>query len=76
MLDSAALEKKGIHTVTIVWDTFEKAARVAARVQGVPGLALAVVPKREAGQTDDDQRAKADAALPDIVRRLLVTDSQ
>jgi len=70
VLDAAALQKRGIHTVTIVWDSFEKAAQVAARVQGVPGLALAVVPRRMPGQTDDDQRAKADAALPGIVRQL------
>ena len=27
MLDAAALEKRGIHTVTIVWDNFETAAK-------------------------------------------------
>ncbi len=73
MLDSAALEKKGIHTVTVVWDTFEKAARAAARVQGVPDLALAVIPHRAGGETEDEQMAKAEAALPDIVKRLLAT---
>lgn len=71
MLDAAALEKKGIHTVTVVWDTFEKAARTAARVQGVPDLELAVIPHRKGGQTAEDQMAKAEAALPDIVKRLL-----
>ena len=71
MLDAAALEKRGIHTVTVVWDTFEKAARVAARVQGVPDLSLAVIPRRAEGETAEDQMAKADAALPDIVRRLV-----
>jgi len=73
VLDSAALEKKGIHTVTVVWDTFEKAARIAARVQGVPDLELAVIPHRIGGQTAEDQMAKADMALPDIVKRLLAT---
>jgi hypothetical protein len=71
VLDAAALEKKGIHTVTVVWDTFEKAARTAARVQGVPDLELAVIPHRTGGQTAEDQMAKAEAALPDIVKRLL-----
>lgn len=73
MLDAVTLEKKGIHTVTIVWDTFEKAARTAARVQGVPELKLAVVPHRKGGQTADDQRAKADAAVQEIVDSLLGT---
>lgn len=57
--------------MTIVWDTFEKAARTAARVQGVPELKLAVIPHRKGGQTADDQRAKADAAVQDIVQSLL-----
>jgi len=73
VLDAASLEKKGIHTVTIVWDTFEKAARTAARVQGVPDLKLAVIPHRKGGQTADDQRAKADTAVPEIVKSLLGT---
>jgi hypothetical protein len=73
VLDAAALEKLGIHTVTVVWDTFEKAARTAARVQGVPDLELAVIPHRKGGQTAEDQMAKAQAALPDIVKRLLAS---
>jgi hypothetical protein len=73
VLDAAALEKRGIHTVTVVWDTFEKAARTAARVQGVPDLELAVIPHRKGGQTAEDQMAKAEAALPDIVKRLLAS---
>ena len=71
MLDAAALERKGIHTVTIVWDTFEKAARIAARVQGVPNIALVITPNRKGSDTADDQRAKARAAMPEIARRLL-----
>lgn len=71
MLDAVLLEKKGIHTVTIVWDTFEKAARTAARVQGVPDLKLVVIPHRTGGQTAGDQRAKADAVVPRIAELLL-----
>lgn len=57
--------------MTIAWDTFEKAARTAARVQGVPAAELTIIPHRVGGQTADDQRGKAEAALPDIVQRLL-----
>ncbi len=74
MLDSAALEKRGVHTVTIVWDNFEKAARAQARVQGVPDLELVVIPHRVGGQSADDQRAKAEVALPEIVSRLVKRD--
>ncbi|HTG10187.1 MAG TPA: hypothetical protein VK746_05285 [Candidatus Eisenbacteria bacterium] len=71
MLDAAALEKRGIHTVTIVWDNFENAARMQARLQNVPDLALVVIPHRKGGETADDQRRKAEAALAQIVAALL-----
>ena len=71
VFDAAALEKKGLHTVTIVWDTFQTAARAAARVHGVPDIKLAVVPSRQGRDTDEDQRAKARAAVPGIVQLLL-----
>ena len=71
MLDAAALEKRGIPTVTIVWDNFENAARMQARLQNVPDLALVVIPHRKGGETADDQRRNAEAALADVVARLL-----
>jgi hypothetical protein len=71
VLDAAALEKRGIHTVTIVWDNFENAARMQARLQNVPDLALVVIPHRKGGETAEDQRRKAEAALADIVAGLL-----
>lgn len=71
MLDAAALEKRGIHTVTIVWDNFENAARMQARLQNVPDLALVVIPHRKGGETAEDQRRKAEVALADVVAGLL-----
>ena len=57
--------------MTIVWDNFENAARMQARLQNVPDLALVVIPHRKGGETADDQRRKAEAALPQIVAGLL-----
>jgi hypothetical protein len=71
VLDAAALEKRGVHTVTIVWDNFEVAARTQARLQEVPDLELVVVPHRKGGETADDQRRKAEDALPAVVGKLL-----
>ena len=71
MLDAAALEKKGIHTVTIVWDNFVNAARTQARLQDVADLELVVIPHRQGGETADHQRQKAEAALPELVSRLI-----
>ncbi|PYM35998.1 MAG: hypothetical protein DME17_11085 [Candidatus Rokuibacteriota bacterium] len=71
MLDAAALERRGVHTVTIVWDIFEQAARQQARLQGVPDLELVVVPHRRGGETAEDQVRKAEAALGDVAARLV-----
>jgi hypothetical protein len=71
VLDAAALEKRGVHTVTIVWDNFENAARMQARLQNVPDLTLVVIPHRKGGETAEDQRRKAEDALPRVVAGLL-----
>jgi hypothetical protein len=71
VLDAVALEKKGIHTVTIVWDNFENAARTQASLQDVSDLELVIVPHRKGGETADDQRRKAEHALPGLVAKLI-----
>jgi hypothetical protein len=71
VLDAVALEKRGLHTVTIVWDNFETAARTQARLQGVPDLELVVVPHRKGGETTDDPRRKAEVALGAVVGGLI-----
>jgi phosphoglycerate dehydrogenase-like enzyme len=70
VLDATTLEKRGIHTVTVAWDTFENAARTQARLQGVPDLEVIVVPHRAGGQTEEDQRRKAEAAFDELLARL------
>jgi hypothetical protein len=71
VLDAVALERKGIHTVTIVWDNFQNAARTQAALQRIDDLALTIIPHRKGGETADDQRRKAEAALPDVVAKLV-----
>jgi hypothetical protein len=71
VLDAVALEQRGLHTVTIVWDNFEQAARNQARLQQMPDLELVVVPHRQGGETSDDQRRKAEALLPALLEKLL-----
>jgi hypothetical protein len=71
VLDAVALEKRGIHTVTIVWDNFQNAALTQARLQDCADLALAVIPHRKGGDTAEDQRRKAELALPGIVSQLV-----
>jgi hypothetical protein len=71
VLDAAALEKRGRHTVTIVWDNFEHAARKQATLQDCPDLDLVIVPHRKGGETAADQQRKAEAALPALVAKLV-----
>jgi hypothetical protein len=71
VLDAASLEKRGIHTVTVVWDNFEKAARMQAKLQAVPDLALVVIPHRKGGETAEDQRRKAETALGEMLTKLV-----
>ena len=73
VLDAVALEKKGIHTVTIVTDAFEKAARTAARLHGMPNISFAVIAAREGSDTRETQKAKAQATVPKVVELLLAT---
>ena len=73
VLDAVAVEKKGIHTVTIVTDAFEKAARTAARVHGMPNITFAVIPSRQGSDTRETQKAKAQAAVPKVVELLLAS---
>jgi hypothetical protein len=67
LLDATRLRKRGIDTVAIVWDEFEKAARAMASLQGVSDLSILVIPSLAAGEDDDDQRRKAAACLPALV---------
>jgi hypothetical protein len=57
--------------VTIVWDNFENAARTQARLQDASDLELVIVPHRKGGETADDQRRKAEQALPGLVAKLI-----
>ena len=71
MLDAVALERKGLHTVTIVWDNFENAAVTQATLHQCRDLEMVVVPHRKGGETTDDQRRKAEAALSSVVEKLV-----
>jgi hypothetical protein len=68
---TVALEQRGLHTVTIVRDNFEAAARTQARLQQMPDLELVVVPPRQGGETADDQRRKAEALRPALLTKLV-----
>ena len=72
----AALGDQDRNVVAITFDdgyrdNFETAARTQARLQSVPDLELVVIQHRKGGETADDQRRKAEAALPAIIAGLI-----
>ena len=67
MLDAARLLKRGLPSVAVVWDIFERAARAMASLQGVPDLSIVVVPQVVVGETEIDQREKGAKAAQHIL---------
>ncbi len=51
--------------------SFEQAACTRPRLQGVPDRVPITIPHRKGGETDDDQRRKAESALPAIIAKLV-----
>lgn len=52
--------------MAVVWDSFTRAARSMASLQGLPDLPIVVIPKVGPGETAHHQRAKAAAAAPAV----------
>ena len=73
VMDAARLHKKGVPTIAISWEIFERAARSMANLQGAGDLPLAIIQKVEVGDTPDDQRAKGRACARLILDTLGVT---
>jgi hypothetical protein len=70
VLDSIALERRGVPTVLFVTEVFEAAARAQAAQAGMPELPIVVIPHRVGWQTEEEVRAGAERALPDLLARL------
>lgn len=70
MLDSIALERRGVPTVLFVTEVFEAAARAQAAQAGMPELPIIVIPHRVGWQTEDEVRESAERSLPQVLERL------
>jgi hypothetical protein len=67
LLDAARLRRRGIDTIAIVWEGFEKAARAQAKLHGVRDLPIFVVPQLAPGEDDENQRDKARNCIDELV---------
>jgi len=72
VLDSVHLERMGIASVVVVTEPFVAAARATARVQGLEGLAMVVIPHDYLVEGIEQVRSKVDAVVDDILERLYV----
>jgi hypothetical protein len=70
VLDSIALERRGVPTVLFVTEVFEVAARAQAKQAGMPNLPIIVIPHRVGWQSEEEVRASAEEVLPEVLRRL------
>jgi hypothetical protein len=72
VLDTVNLERMGIPSVVIVTEPFVAAARANARAQGMPDIAMVVVPHDYLVEDDAQVRAKLAPVVDEILERLYV----
>ena len=72
MLDSVNLERMGIPSVVMVTEPFVAAAKATARTQGLPDLALVVIPHDYLVEDDTQVRARVEPVVAAILDALYV----
>jgi hypothetical protein len=70
MHDALAAEIRGIPAVAVMTDRFEPTARAVAELNGLPDYPYVVIPHPIANNSDDELRAKAEAAIERVVALL------
>ena len=70
MHDTIFFEREGIPAVFVASSEFESAAEAQARALGMRGVSRVFVPHPIQDATDDEMRARADAALDAILAAL------
>jgi hypothetical protein len=70
MHDALAAERRGIPAVAVMTDRFEPTARAVAELNGLASYPYVVIAHPIANNSDDELRAKAEAAIARIVALL------
>ena len=70
MHDALAAETRGIPAVAVMTDRFEPTARAVAELNGLPDYPYVVIAHPIANNSDDELRAKAEAAIGRIIALL------
>ena len=72
MLDTVNLERMGIPSVVIVTEPFVAAAKANARAQGMPDIAMVVIPHDYLVEDDVQVQARLEPVIDEILERLYV----
>ena len=67
MHDAISLEALGVPTAVIVTAAFVREAKMQRAALSMPGIIPAVIPHPLSSLTDDEIRARAAAALPQVI---------
>ena len=71
MLDSLELEKRGVPSVVVVTIPFVSQAKAMADLKGVPDYGYALVEHPIGSLTEEELRARAAVALPQVLQQLV-----
>lgn len=71
MHDGILFEQLGIPAAPIATEPFANMGRASAEAQGMPDYPFVVIPHPISRLEADDLRARARAALPEVIRLLL-----
>ena len=71
MQDGIIFEKQGIPAASVATHVFENMGRASAAAQGMPDYPFVVIEHPIGRLTEEEMRAKAEKALPEIVKLLL-----
>ena len=71
MLDTIKLEREGVPTVVLAYDTFERAARQQAEMAKMPLIPIVVIQHWEPSFTSEDAREEADKLSDSIFSKLI-----
>ena len=70
MHDALAAEQRGIPAVAVMTDRFVPTARAVAELNGIPDYPYVVIAHPIANNSDEELRAKAEAAIARVVALL------
>jgi hypothetical protein len=68
--DGIAVERRGRPAAVICTEPFERMGRATAQVAGLPDYPFALIPHPVGRLGDDELRARAEAALPQVIELL------